>query len=198
MSVCDDKILKLKERIDSELPVYSRAQVKRVREVTLSSSLKRVPGAIAPIPPQPVRLFSKQVRKPALRRVQEVPRPASISEHKSASQEQQRCKTSEGAREPNGPRLVWGEQKDKAQEGLSGGWGKGVRDMQAKRSDSARQQARTKLTRVNGEGKENQSGEGVLPRRGRGERLVSAGEKGLFQAIEAKQVSLPFLINLNS
>lgn len=35
MKVCDDKITKLKERIKSELPVYSREQINRSREVTL-------------------------------------------------------------------------------------------------------------------------------------------------------------------
>lgn len=35
MNVCDDKITKLKERIKSELPVYSSEQINRSREVTL-------------------------------------------------------------------------------------------------------------------------------------------------------------------
>lgn len=41
MSVCDDKITKLKERIDSDLPTYSKEQIKRSRELTIDSSLKK-------------------------------------------------------------------------------------------------------------------------------------------------------------
>ena len=198
MSVCDDKILKLKERIDSELPIYSRAQVKRVREVTLSSSLKRAPGATPAIRPDPVRLFTKQAHKPALHPVLEPPTPASICERKTTRQEHETAKTSERPREATGPRLVWGEQKAKAQEGLTGGWGKGVREMQAKRSGSARQQARNKLTRVSGEGKENQAGKDAVLRRTRQEALISNKDNSIFQTIEAKQVRLTFLINLNT
>lgn len=39
MNVCDDKITKLKQRIKSELPVYSQEQINRSREVTLECAL---------------------------------------------------------------------------------------------------------------------------------------------------------------
>ena len=41
MSVCDEKISKLKERIDSELPNYSKEQIKRSRELSFDSSLNK-------------------------------------------------------------------------------------------------------------------------------------------------------------
>jgi hypothetical protein len=40
MKVCDEKIIKLKERIKSELPVYSQEQINRSREVTLDCVLR--------------------------------------------------------------------------------------------------------------------------------------------------------------
>lgn len=41
MSVCDEKITKLKERIDSELPIYSKEQIKRSKELSFDSSLNK-------------------------------------------------------------------------------------------------------------------------------------------------------------
>lgn len=41
MSVCDEKITKLKERINSELPIYSKEQIKRSKELSFDSSLNK-------------------------------------------------------------------------------------------------------------------------------------------------------------
>ena len=70
MNVCDDKITKLKERIDSELPTYSKAQIKRSREVTFDSSLKKQIVLQTNFEEVPFRhLFPTQRGPDALRRV---------------------------------------------------------------------------------------------------------------------------------
>ena len=69
MSVCDDKITKLKERIDSELPTYSKAQIKRSREVTFDSSLKKQ-IVFEKVEEVPIRhLFATQRGPDSLRKV---------------------------------------------------------------------------------------------------------------------------------
>ena len=67
MKVCDDKITKLKERIKSELPVYSQKQINRSREVTLECALSLTKIAQSIHNAEPV--FNSPLKDEVLRKV---------------------------------------------------------------------------------------------------------------------------------
>jgi hypothetical protein len=69
MKVCDDKITKLKERIKSELPVYSREQINRSREVTLECVLSLGPRVSGDITDTHQHVFKSPPKGDALRQV---------------------------------------------------------------------------------------------------------------------------------
>ena len=69
MNVCDDKITKLKERIKSELPVYSSEQINRSREVTLECVLKLGPHSTPKAQIDTAQVFNSPLKEGALRRV---------------------------------------------------------------------------------------------------------------------------------
>ena len=66
MNVCDDKITKLKERIKSELPVYSSEQINRSREVTFECVI--TPKSFAK-PQNQGRVFNSPLKEGELRKV---------------------------------------------------------------------------------------------------------------------------------
>jgi hypothetical protein len=68
MKVCDEKIIKLKERIKSELPVYSQEQIIRSREVRLESLLNRE-GKAEQAHVKGDSMFNSPLKEDALRKV---------------------------------------------------------------------------------------------------------------------------------
>ena len=69
MKVCDEKITKLKERIKSELPIYSEEQINRSRDVTLECVLKVGNGATQRVQKGETHLFKSASKGDVLRKV---------------------------------------------------------------------------------------------------------------------------------
>ena len=69
MKVCDEKITKLKQRIKSELPVYSREQINRSRDVTLKCVLSLHSQAGLPANSKQNSLFKSPIKGDPLRQV---------------------------------------------------------------------------------------------------------------------------------
>ena len=197
MSVCDDKILKLKERIDSDLPKYSKAQVKRVREITVSSSLKRrIPVELCENQ-IPLRLFKKEQPKPALEKVFEDHTAAAIRQGQERLGRRNGVEREEGGGRSNGPRLVWGVTETTEPNGFASGWGKELLESQKKRSNQLGQSVMENMQKGQRCGKENN-----CHRPARKESIVVKNNipmerEPLTVHNQPKQVHSIILINLN-
>lgn len=197
MSVCDDKILKLKERIDSDLPIYSKAQVKRVREITVSSSLKRkIPEDLSQNKFS-VRLFKKDQPKPALRKVFEDQTAAAIRERQQTLERPNHKNSQELPARPNGPRLVWGKPEIAESHPLASGWGKEVLESQKKRSNQVVQSAMENLNLAHQSEKENKCIQAPRKESVMSKNNLNTEREPLATHNQSKQVHSIILINLN-